>query len=347
MIQTRPLARSLVLLCAGTLMAACGGDNTPTPQPDPPYEQLFNTYLPLAVGASLSYQDSNVGSIESMHILDSALSQNAGADVYEVTFDSASNTFSFFMASDANRIRVFGIDGPIAVESGGVQYSLDNLRFASPLIMQSNSSNQNSGNTTATAVIRSGSLSANLNNIAISYQTTNLDTTYYGSYGTLPVRAALFRASVNASINVFGQNVAIDETLTNTLLFAKGIGIVRHAGTYVSVDDQYNSELTSLNNLPRTIWYNYNNGNPRLASGSSNVFQINGQGTISSNDYRLANMDQINALRWITVQEGSGRYTVSLNSNSSLPTTNSSVEVVFEHKVTERRLSANVTLLAP
>jgi len=69
-----------MLLCAGTLLAACGGDNTPTPQPDP-YEQQFNTYLPLAVGASLSYNDSNFGNIDSMHILDEALSQAVGTDV--------------------------------------------------------------------------------------------------------------------------------------------------------------------------------------------------------------------------------------------------------------------------
>lgn len=346
MIPSRPLVRSLVWLCAGTLLTACGGDNTPDPDPDPPYVQQFNTYLPLAVGASLSYSDSNVGSIESLHILDSDLSTSTRTDVYEVTLDSSDKTFSFFFGSDANRIRIYGIDGPITVTSGGVEYSLDELRFTTPLTLQSTGSNRNSGDTTASAVIRSGSLSANLNNIAISYQTTNLDTLYYGSYGTLPVRAALFRASVVANVNVFGQSVSIDETLNNTLLFAKGIGIVRHAGTYVSEEHLYNSELASLNNLPRTIWYNYNNGNPRLASGSSNTFQINGQGNISSNDYRLANMDEINALRWISVQEGSGRYTVSLN-GSGLPSTSTSVEVVFEHKVTARRLSANVTLLAP
>ena len=344
MMKLRLLVRNLTWLCASILLAACGGDNQP--DPDPPYQQQFNPYLPLAVGASLSYQDTNVGAIDSMHILNEELSQQTGNDIYEVTMDSGDRTFSFFFSSDANRIRLYGIDGPIAITSGNIAFELDELRFDNPITLQSSTS-ASGGTTLASAVISAGGSSSTLNNINVTYQTVNVDSVYNGQYGTLPVRAALLNAAVTANVSILGATYNIDETLSNSLLFAKGIGIVRHSGTYVSTDYTYNSELTGLNNLPRSVWFNYNNGNPQLASGSSSIFQINGQGTISSNDYRLANLDNINALGWIRVQEGSGRYTVSMPGGGSLPTSTTSVEAVFEHRVTGRRVSANVTLLVP
>ena len=344
MMNSRLLLRNLAWLAASILLTACGGDNQP--DPDPPYQQRFNPYLPLAVGASLSYADSNVGDIDSMHILNDGLSQQFDTEIYEVTMDSTENTFSFFFSSDANRIRLYGIDGPIATSSGNLQFELDELRFNTPITLHSTSSSS-SGVTSATAVLRAGTSTSTLNNINVTFQTVNVDSVYSGQYGSLPVRAALLNATVTGSVNVLGSSISIDETLNNSLLFAQGLGIIRHSGTYVSNDYTYNSELTGLNNLPRTVWFNYNNGNPQLASGSSSIFQINGQGIISSNDYRLANLNQINALGWIQVQEGSGRYSVTMPGGGSLPDNSTSIEVVFEHRVTERRISANVTLLVP
>jgi hypothetical protein len=346
MIPTRLTARHLLGLCTCLLLGACGGDPDPDPQPDP-YVQQFNPYLPLAVGASLSYYDANFGNLDSMHILNEELTQAKGVDIYEVTFDGADNTFSFFFSSAANNIKLYGIDGPINVTAGAINYSLDKLRFNTPLVLQSDFNNQNSGTTNASATISSGSSSSDINNVSISYTTINLDTSYSGSYGTLPVRGALLSAQINASVNVLGQTLNIDETLSNSLLFAKGIGIVRHTGSYVSAENTHNSEVTALNNLPRSVWFHYNNGNPSLASGSSSSFQINGQGNISSSQYDLVNMSDINALGWITVQESGGRYSVSMPGGGNLPSTSTSVEVVFEHNTTGRRLSANVTLLAP
>ncbi|MEE2730298.1 MAG: hypothetical protein VYA55_05715 [Pseudomonadota bacterium] len=345
MIQPRPWMRQLLWI-SSALLVACGGDQTPDPQPEP-YVQQYNTYLPLAVGASLRYADTNVGSLESLHILDSALSQQAGMDVFEVTLDSANQTFSFFLSSDEERILLYGLDGPIMVDNNGLAFELDELRFDSPLVLERSGHNLNSGHTLASASLAYNGVQSHLTDIDIQYQTISVDNLYQGAYGTLPVRAALFRADVTAVVQVLGQSIEIEETLSNTLLFTKGIGIVRHTGTYVSEEHTYNSELTALNNLPRTIWFDYNNGRPRLASGASNVFQIAGQGNISSNDYALANLERINQLGWIQLQNSNGRYSVTLPGGASLPQHSTSVEVVFEHRVTARRLSANVTLLVP
>ena len=341
-----PMGQLFFVGALSSLLIACGGEDDPNPTPDP-YVQQFHPLLPLSVGASISYFDTASGDIESMQIYDDALSSSSGEDIYQVTFDSSEKSLSFYFASTPDSILVYGIDGPINVSGNGLTYQLDELRFNQPLTLKSPFTNNPTGSTIASATIQIGNSSALLDNINIQYQTLNLDTQYEGGYGTLPVTAAFFNASVETDVNVLGQNISIDETITNTLLFTKGIGIVRHTGTYVSEAHTYNSEITTLNNLPNTIWYNRNNGNPSLASGSSNTFQMAGLGTIHPNDYALVNLEDINDLGWISLQQNNNNYRVSMDNNGSLPTETTAVEVVFEHKVTERRVSASVILLAP
>lgn len=337
------LTQLTLVIYLSALLVACGSEEGPQPEP---YQQKFNTNLPLSIGASISYSDTAVSAIESMQIYNEDFSALAGEEIYEVTFDSNGKPFSFYFSSTPDAIKIHGIDGPLETSSGGITYQLDQMRFNNPLVLLNEFNTNPNGITTATATIQYGSSSGVLNNIAIQYNTVNVDTTYSGSYGALPVTAAFFNAEIQASINLLGQTITIDDTISNTLLFTKGIGIVRHTGTYVSSDHIYNSEIISLNNLPRTIWFNRNNGNPNLASGSSSTFQMQGSGTINPDDYNLVNIEEINSLEWITLQQNSSNFRVTMKSHSNLPTETTSVEVVFEHKVTERRVSAAVILVS-
>lgn len=340
----KTLTQLTMASCFGILLAACGGES-PDPQPEP-YVQKFNPNLPLSIGGSISYADAAMGAIESMQIHDEEFSAQVGEDIYEVTFDSTEKSFSFYLSSTPTQIKIYGIDGPIEASSNGIVYQLDQLRFDAPLTLYNEFDSNPSGSTSATATIQSGNSSGTLNNINIQYQTLNLQTVYAGSYGTLPVTAAFLNANIEASINLLGQTITIDNNLSNTLLFTPGIGIVRHTGTYVSSEHTFNSEIVSVNNLPRTIWFNRNNGNPTLASGSSSTLQMAGLGTINPNDYALVNLENINDLGWINIQQNSSNYRVSMQNNSGLPTSTTALEVVFEHKVTRRRVSAAVILQA-
>ena len=340
--KTYPIARatSLAILTA-TLFACGGGGGGGSPErnssggtgyvADDCTATTFNEYMPLAIDTSINYTDGSSGQVS----CSSDLTASEGTDIYSIAYEYAGQPLTFYISSTPSSILLWGIDGPIEIESG---LNVNYLRFDEPIVVRNGTS---SGSAATEASAQVGFI--NLGGIDISYTWVETDSIYNENaqfgYGDLPIK------SVTLITNVEYSSTKPPATLSTTFNLAKGLGIVRHSGSYV--DFSVNNYIDSVTGLPEPIWFNYSGIADPALSSPSNLFSINGN-VISPSKYIVVNADAINSLNWLSIAENvsSTGYEVDALPHTDLESLSLpySVEVIFENISTGERLSSNITI---
>lgn len=346
MIKTTLRLNGLIFLCTSLLLTACGGggggggfvepipdanqggDDGPVFQDGTPYEQMFNEFLPLTHGSKLQYENTLIFS--STAEMDITLEDDqTEPHIYSLGLDFDTNAMKMHVSSTPEEILIHRIVGPIEVGS----YTVNSLELDEPIVLYNGQGNSDSIDAVA-SVKNFGSLP-----LTVTYSSSSTQTVFDESYGVLPTITITFDAELSSSL--LGGEIG---SLNTSLELAKGIGIVRNTGNYIG--EAVAHDIQALVNLPQTIWFENNSGTPILSSDSDDQVRINGV-LLKPSLYELLNDDEIEALGWIKVREdtASDSFVVEMNSASNLPTTLTSVELVFERKSDQLRMSGNVTLL--
>ncbi|MEE2730297.1 MAG: hypothetical protein VYA55_05710 [Pseudomonadota bacterium] len=330
------------MIVAVFMLTACGGggggsdgDSRGGYSSSDRYVQAFNPYMPFTEDTSINYEDGTSGVVA----YDEELSTNS-RDVYSVTYGEGDDALTLLFESTPDAIKLHGIRGSFEVSI----VTITQLLFQTPLVISDNS-NASYAPTIATAKVKYGILTLNVN-VDISYTKAESNSTFttYGD-GDLPVIQSVLTTNIDFDGNVAGNAIVIDETLETTLKLAKGIGIVSHEGNYVGLE--FDAQISSLTDLPEPIWFEYNAGEPVNVT-TDTTFQITSQlGPVNSLVYKVANLEQLNALGWLSIEEdtASNTFNVVMQNHEDLPDTLTSVEVVFESLSSGARMSGNVTLL--
>lgn len=295
--------------------------------------------LPLTSGTAIVYDDSNDGEITASISYDEDESQGSEFNVYKINFPYNNANIGLIVSSSSNGVTWLGIDGPFPFNYNETIITLNSLRFQSPITIIGNTAD---GSTSADVLTSSSTVNAA--EFAVDYTITTANSTFDPGntlYGTLPAHDVVIVATIEASLG--GSVLGVFEISTN-LSFVEGIGVVDHSGNYIGV--QPDSTINSLVNLPNTVWYQNNNGNPILANSSSNIFQTN-TGNILAESYSLYNAEELDNLDWIdvSIDSATGAYKVEVSYTENLPTELTSVQVLFEDRQYPRYLSGNVTVL--
>lgn len=339
--------RIILLVLSALFLAACGGggggggggddsDDGSRGGSNTGYAQQFNPYMPLTEGTAISYADGTSGQVA----YDETQS-NSQHDVYSVTYGSGDDALVMLFESTPTAIKLHGIRGNFEVSP----VTISQLLFDTPLVIWDGTNNSYAP-TQATAKVKYGILPQFNVKIDVSYTKAESDTVYttYGD-GDLPVAQTLLNTQIDYEGSIAGIDIIIHETLATTLKLAKGIGIVSHEANYLSLE--FDAQISSLINLPEPIWFEYNAGEP-INVTTDTTFQITSQmGPVNSQVYKVANLEQLNALGWLSLEEdtASNTFNVMMQNHEDLPDTLTSVEVVFENLTSGERMSGNVTLL--
>ena len=298
-------------------------------------------YLPFTDGTSIQYNDGSTASVT----LDT--NEFIGKSVYAVV----NNDTTLYLSSTATKIALHGVDGSIVISANGLSTTIKKLRFydrnsdeiiSIPLLYSTTTENNEASIIPTEAIAKAttsnlGTL--NINSLSISSKFTNEELNIL-TYGMLPSRKLTFSIQGMAQLP-FGLDPE-PASFTDTIYLTSGIGIVIHQ----SIDANIDNEISSLTGLPTTTWFNNAAGTPTIDSESDPTFSIPGIGAISSTTYRVANIDALNEIPWLTIQEdtASNTFNVDMTAHEDLPSTLTSIEVIFENKETEERLSGNVTI---
>lgn len=353
--------RSFTYLLCITLIAACGGGGgggggSESPQDsvytDNSYKPLFNTFLPLTEGAVINYEDATNAAITSTISLNEDLSDSE-TDVYAITFTNAEEdplpTFHFSSAPET--VTLYGIDGPFEFEASGVEISINELRFDTPVTVFQQGETASEASVIASAqadIVIPGIFSGpvTLSDIEVAYSTSATLSSVDLDYGELPTISINVTAQINYTLVVpFFDDIEItDLELATNFNLAKGIGIVTNTGDFI--EQPINNTIVSLENVPQTIWFQRNGTNdPTALNGMDTTFQTDSE-LILSTEYEIANLDEINENDWVQITEdsASNTYYIEMQYSDSMPSELTSIEVVFEDNSGER-MSGNVTLL--
>lgn len=346
------LTRNVLAMVMCSTLIACGGGGGGSGGNDSPkesgnaadaYAAEFNEYLPLTDEGSITYNDTSNGLLSSVQNLSTEFSTSS-FDVYNILFTPVGNSninVGFNFSSTPDAIQLHAITGPIDLS---ILY-LHSLTLEAPITIYNGSDDMSvtDQETTATALISldSDADGTKIKDIAVTYSITTTPVNYYFGFKQLPVIA------VEITTHIVRNNILviidIDEEFSTTLYFAKGIGILRHDGFYGGLS--FASELYSINNLPLPIWFDYNATSETISlnSDSSSTFSTLTTGPISSDNYSISNMEEINALGWVSVQESGSTYTIDVTDIPTDETLPYSLEVVFEDS-SGTRMSGNVTI---
>ncbi|OUS03024.1 hypothetical protein A9Q81_07965 [Gammaproteobacteria bacterium 42_54_T18] len=296
-------------------------------------------YLPFTDGTSIQYNDGSTASVT----LDT--NEFANKSVYAVV----NNGTTLYLSTTATKMALHGVDGSIEISGNGISTTVEKLRFhdktsdeviSIPLLYSTTAEDTEPSSTPIQAIGKATTSNfgtRNINELSVSSKFVNTELTSL-TYGALQARKLTLAISGMADAVI----TEIFVTFTDTLYLTSGIGIVKHQSTDYGIDN----EITSLTGLPTTIWFNNAAGTPTIDSESDPTFSIAGIGAISSTTYRVANIDALNETPWLTIQEdtASNTFNVDMTTHEDLPTTLTSVEVIFENKETNKHLSGNVTI---
>ena len=343
-----PLKYLIYLLSFTFLLSACGLETDEDEEEVTEESEVTTTtvlvhdqhpLLPLTSGTSLQYSDTSAGNVTATVIYDASESQAQNLNIYEMSFVYGSNTIGLVLSSTSSGVTWLGIEGPVEITSDSTSITLNSLYFDEPIVLIGDT-----GNATTGTSLSSSNEFWEAASLEIDY-TTGSSTTVFDAdnegYGILPAHTVNIVSEIEVSLS---GSVVTTLNLATTLSFVEGIGVVEHVGNYIGT--AVSSKLSSLSNLPLTIWFDYDGINdPILTNGSDAIFQTD-SGNILTDTYSLYNKEELDALDWIDVvaNTSTDSYEVKLTVTDDLPTELTSVQVIFEDKQFGRRISGNVTI---
>lgn len=300
-----------------------------------------HSLLPLTDGSALVYSDSLLNQVVANV---ERVNQDSGdtGPLHQVEFTNQNLNLGLLIRTSTSKVEWLGINGPINVSQGVSNFTLESLRFDNPIVIIGNGNH--TGTTTASIVTDNDQ--ANASTPTVSYRINNSNSEYDNAgalYGPLPTLRVNIVSDIEIKIGI--QTVLTLSNLTTQLSFATGIGIVQFQSDFQG--GVLNSDLTNLRDLPQTIWYQYNDGNPILANGSSATVMIDNSPVLGSR-FDIYNQDELDQLDWLTVSldPASDSYQATVTYSENLPNQLTSVQVIFQDRENpERLLSGNITLL--
>lgn len=344
------LPKYLFYLAFGTLLlSGCGLDTDDDDEDETSYVEVVveqNEYLPLTNATRFFYSATNgtIGGLEAAISYDVSLSNNKGYPVHKVAIGGDDLTLDLYFRSTSSQITLIGIDGPVDVSGAAIDY----LRFATPISLIGNRSNQS---TTATADIQINGSSLSNPSITIDYDVTNDKTKTFNNSTTVSGdiwRFPTLKATLDAEITVSGSGITLDPIpITLEFDFTKGLGLVQHSGNLTGNSSaDYEVKFDHLVDLPNIMVFDND------ANGDTNTFTLaDGSDTeIAPSEYKIVNLTELSDLGWVEIaEENSDTFSIDFNtSHEDFPDSLTSIQVLFENRVNSgERLSANVTILEP
>lgn len=333
----------ILLLSSLLLLSGCGLETEQEDEEDTSNLSNLEQHplLPLSDGSALTYLDDSLGDVVAYVSLSSEDSSSSNS-VYSVNFTDDSLNLGLLFASKTTGVQWVGIDGPIDIPYGNNTITLESLRFDTPITIIG--ANAVSGTTGAS--LKTSDDNVNQATATVSYQISSSNGVFDQAaafYGTLPTLNVNITSSLELSLGT--QPLPSLNGLSTQLGFTSGIGIVRHQSDFQGT--ALDSRLTGLRGLPQTIWYQVVGTDPILANGSDAVVTTDG-GPLPASQFAVFNQTELDQLDWlnIRVDEASDSYVVEVVYSENLPTTLTSVQILFQDQENpDQLISGNVTLL--
>lgn len=348
------LSRIALISLFTLVLSACGGggggggggsdNSSSTPAPTGCLGNTFNRFLPLTEETSINYDfNATSGAVS----CDVALSDENGTDIYSIDYEFGMQPLTLYVNSTSDGITLYGIDGPIEMDLPVVgTRELDQVRFDEPVILLDDGPAINGRSVSATG--KSGGTDVTLN---FEYDKTETNGVYednlvFGA-GDLPSRVSSLELRI-VSVKIGLLTLTPTATLNTELTMAEGIGLLRHEHTAVGLTFGIASNISSVSGLPYPLWLDFVADNaPTVNPDSTSYFSIDGT-SVNSSDYSLVNAADISATSWLNIEaDNAGEFQVVTTYDAALDTLPLpySVQVIFEHISSGKRVSTSVTLI--
>ncbi|MCP5016822.1 MAG: hypothetical protein GY938_16370 [Ketobacter sp.] len=347
------LPKYLFYIAFGTLILSGCGLETDDDEDDSSVTTVVvdvnqSPYLPLTNATQFFYTETggSPGAVEGSVTYDLGTSNSKGYSVYKVAISGGNVDMELYFRTTTNQIELLGIDGPLGVSGSA---SVDHLRFATPIRLIGNRSDQT---TAVTADVVYNGAPEDGTVISLTYDTTNTSNETVSRSDWTELELPTLKSVLTADINISVGGLSLDPfPIVMNFYFTKGLGLVQHSGDLTSsAGNEYEIKFHDLDALPNLIAFDQTGSN---VEGTSSFFTLADGAidtNISSTEYRIANLSALNALGWLEIEEtNTDVYSVGIDTASdALPDSLTSVQVIFENRYSSgERLSASVTLLAP
>lgn len=323
--------------------------------------ELQNELLPLTPGVTISYDDgTNLIVTES-----TSLSANA-ATIFCVNYGSMTQ----YISSSPEEVLLHGVDGAfniddIPTEAGLISdISFNNVRFSPPIPIWKKDQLIAEDQILEEGVV-TASLSAKapvLGTISVSSITATVESSstsfwFIEQYLSSPIgefksKGILLEIDITGNVDGFGFATG----LTDRIYLVPGLGIVLRKANYAADDVTIDHAIAGVSDLPHPITFKTSEANPtptipadtvEITYDEDGIFNVSGGAIISSEEYDIKNMDELNATGWISLikDDISNHFSITMLTNDSTPVSSTSLSVLFENNETKKIIPANINLI--
>lgn len=370
------LNKFLLVLITSLFLAACGGgggggggtpsndsdtsssadsdtsndsDSEPDEQDGDSQEYVQqNQYLPLIEGAGWNFS----GGVDMTASLEEGdFGEQVTAPVYSFTNDMGDfGTLKQYFTSEADKVSLIEFGGEITftVESdfGNIDVTINSIEFSEPIVIVGNEVVLSDEKTISADVNIAGVGDRQLNaDISVSNADSSSVLDLSNGSFNYPTKRVMVSIRLYGTINVFGFNVPVDETLSETSELIAGLGFVKK-DVFVAGSQVAALEAIDLINLPYPVVYSLNQGTPVLQTSSTPTID---QAWMSAVTYSVLNEEDFGsgANDWISIEaaQNEASYDVSLSATANTPDETTAKVVYFGEENASDMIPLNVTLL--
>lgn len=323
--------------------------------------ELQNELLPLTPGVTISYNDGT-----DLTVTESKFSSNSTATIFCVNYDSMTQ----YISSSPEEVLLYGIDGTfniddISTEAGLItDISFKNVRFSPPIPIW-----KKGQLITEDQILEEGVVTASLSAkvpvfgtvsdspIYATVESSSTSFWFIEQYLSSPIgefksKGILLEIDITGNVNGFDFATG----LTDRLYLVPGLGIVLRKANYAADDVTIDHAIAGIANLPHPITFKTSDANPtptipadtvEITYDEDGIFNVSGGAIISSEEYDIKNIDELNATGWISLikDDISNHFSITMLTNNSTPVSSTSLSVLFENKATKKIIPANINLI--
>ncbi|MBL4705571.1 MAG: hypothetical protein JKY54_13690 [Flavobacteriales bacterium] len=361
--------RAILITSLALLTSACGSEEveeegtTGTTSPTP-FIATQHELLPLIAGTTITYDDGkNITATK-----DTTLSDET-TTVYAVNYGNMTQFFS----STPEQILLHGVNGTFTIPdiAPATNISFNTIRFSPPILIwkkeQAKFDDQIKAEGTATA-----KLAASVFGFPVAYDVNatilESSTSQWVADQTLPSAIGQFQSkkivlAINLGITIPELSSEVFPfLLKDTLNLTPGLGIVSRDVDYTNGygDDsapKFTHTISAVSQLPHPITFVKSGASPTPSVPQNTInntydqdaiFNLSNGADISSEQYDITNMEDINTAGWINItkDDTNKNYMVEILVNENTPVSSTSLLVMFEHKTSGEELPANINLIA-